>query len=288
MKLTTFRSFILIFILNNIMFLNLLSTEYYPKGKLIIGKISENDYINNKIYDIPNVDSILKIENYLDSIGKFRPYKFGIKIQESMITKDSFTLDTLDDKFILLRYKVVCPLSSSININFEDFYLPDECQIFTYNSDYSSIDGPWANFNTKSINSFATFPVLGDSCYIEISLPKIKYDSLKFTISDIIYGFRKSLIFEQQNILGVGSSSDCNIDANCSDGDEWCKQKNSVVLIQMGGTDNCSGALVNNTNLDYKGYILTAFHCFDYTDPPNELNNLEKNKIQNYSYKFFY
>lgn len=68
MKLTTFRSFIIIFILNNIMILNLLSTEYYPKGKLIIGKISENDYINNKIYDIPNVDSILKIENYLDRI----------------------------------------------------------------------------------------------------------------------------------------------------------------------------------------------------------------------------
>lgn len=283
-----FKAIFLFLFCLNYFSINLFSNDYTPMSQRFEKDIIDKSILPNTKYDSPNLDSIFRHEFYLDSLGINRPYKFGIKIPVKNLNKSNFYIDTLNNGILILRYKIIAIQAKSINIKFENYFLPDSCIISVYNNDKTILDGPWGNFNVKSLKSFSTFPTLGDTSIIEISLPKSKYDSLQFTISDVIYGFRESLIFQNTNSLyyGIGQSQ-CTRDANCSLGDEWCKEKNSVVFLQIEDESSCSGALVNNTNEDFKGYILTAFHCLDY-DSDKILSNDDKNSVLNWSYKFMY
>ncbi len=63
---------------------------------------------------------------------------------------------------------------------------------------------------------------------------------------------------------GFGDAGDCEVHINCSEGDNWQKQKRGVarIILKQGSyTYLCSGTLVNNTKLDGKPYFLTANHC---------------------------
>ena len=60
------------------------------------------------------------------------------------------------------------------------------------------------------------------------------------------------------------SSGSCNIDINCPLGSNWQVEKQAVNLLIINtysGTLECTGSLINNTALDSKPYLLTAYHC---------------------------
>ena len=70
-------------------------------------------------------------------------------------------------------------------------------------------------------------------------------------------------LFENRN-KGFGGSGDCEVDINCSEGEQWKIQKQSVVriLFRIGSQAYwCSGSMINNTENDYTPYLLTADHC---------------------------
>ncbi len=61
-----------------------------------------------------------------------------------------------------------------------------------------------------------------------------------------------------------GSSGNCLLNVNCSEGNNWQDQKRAVVRIltkNNGALLQCSGTIMNNTNEDFTPYILTAEHC---------------------------
>jgi len=49
----------------------------------------------------------------------------------------------------------------------------------------------------------------------------------------------------------------------------------------------CSGSLINNTANDFKGYLLTAFHCLDW-DYSCSLSINEKNAVNNWLFRLQY
>lgn len=61
-----------------------------------------------------------------------------------------------------------------------------------------------------------------------------------------------------------GDSQFCEVNMNCSEGNNYQDVKNSVVRILV-KVDNayfwCTGSLINNTTFDHAPYILTAEHC---------------------------
>lgn len=68
-------------------------------------------------------------------------------------------------------------------------------------------------------------------------------------------------------VQGVTRGSDpCQVDVMCPEGDSWqCERDGAVRLrvTQNGGIYYCSGSMVNNTNLDCRQLMLSAFHCAD-------------------------
>lgn len=91
--------------------------------------------------------------------------------------------------------------------------------------------------------------------------------------------------------LPTTQSGSCNIDANCTEGDDYCREKHSIAIILAPSYrsywGDCTGSLINNTENDYSPYLLTAFHCLDYDDD-NTLSSAEKNNVNSWSFKFGY
>ena len=60
---------------------------------------------------------------------------------------------------------------------------------------------------------------------------------------------------------GYNSSDECQVNANCPEGNAWENQKMSTCRIQIGSGWNvglCSGALINNTLNNCTPYVLSA------------------------------
>lgn len=61
-----------------------------------------------------------------------------------------------------------------------------------------------------------------------------------------------------------GESENCQVNVNCSEGDDFRKIQKSVVRILMKVGNSflwCTGTVMNNTNYDFEPYILSAEHC---------------------------
>ncbi|GAB1417986.1 T9SS type A sorting domain-containing protein [Bacteroidales bacterium] len=73
-------------------------------------------------------------------------------------------------------------------------------------------------------------------------------------------GLLKSVSSQQ----GFGTSGNCEVNVNCSEGSRWQKQKRGVarIVVKHGAAlYYCSGSLVNNVREDHTPYFLTANHC---------------------------
>ena len=76
----------------------------------------------------------------------------------------------------------------------------------------------------------------------------------------------------------IATSGFCEVDVNCSEGDQWDNQKNGVVLLSLKTNSSvvyCSGTLINNTARDCVPYILSADHCVENISD----NNLEQSSV---------
>ena len=72
------------------------------------------------------------------------------------------------------------------------------------------------------------------------------------------------LQLQQSKSQNFGDSENCQVNVNCSEGEDFQNVKRSVVriLAKVGnGFVWCTGSLVNNVRYDYSPYLLTAEHC---------------------------
>jgi hypothetical protein len=77
-----------------------------------------------------------------------------------------------------------------------------------------------------------------------------------------------NMITPLEDELGYSTDADrsgtCQVDVNCSEGDNWRPQIDGVMRISVlngGNSGFCSGSLINNTAEDCTPYVLSAHHC---------------------------
>ena len=108
-----------------------------------------------------------------------------------------------------------------------------------------------------------TWLVQGDKVWIEYYEPLSAFGQGRLHIAKATHGYRNAESYKQAKALN--SSGDCNLDVDCSIGDDWEElkehNKRSAGILLSGGSGFCSGALINNTANDGTPYFLTANHC---------------------------
>jgi lysyl endopeptidase len=192
------------------------------------------------------------------NIRERRVHQFALGFDVNIDLKNESTIDTLDIG-ILYRYQIESPGAFSLNVIFSEYEVPRGAKLFIYNTETGHIIGAFTSNNNQTSKILPTIPVKGDKITVEYFEPLYPDFNGKLRIGEVNHDF---IGFYRQNIEDdFGSSGDCQIDINCSDGDNWQEQKRSVLRIVKEGKSHCTRALINNTNQDGRPYVLTAHHC---------------------------
>ncbi len=107
--------------------------------------------------------------------------------------------------------------------------------------------------------NFVSEPYQGD-----IIIQLVSYSRVKAQLSLTSIALEKQPPASQKKSLDFGDSEFCEVNINCSEGNDYQDVKRAVarILIRVGNFAGwCSGTLVNNTAYDYRSYFLTAEHC---------------------------
>ncbi|MBR1992516.1 MAG: T9SS type A sorting domain-containing protein [Bacteroidales bacterium] len=217
------------------------------------------------------VDSIL-LHNKLYEECQFA-YGFDANINVTDYgTKDSIQIGTL------YRLLLISPGAKSINLIFSKYKVPPGAKLFIYSADGRHIIGAFTSNNNKSCEILPTIPVYGDSIVVEYFEPYFPEFYGQLVIGTINHDF---IGIVSESGLFDDDSGTCHVDVNCSpEGDNWQTEKKAVCEIIINGRIQCSGVLLNNTNMDGTPYFLTANHCIDSQDEANHsifIFNYEKN-----------
>ncbi len=237
-----------------------------------------------------NIDSTKKVS--ADESKKRGILVFGYEYNVNININNSGTVDTLPDGSILWRLRVKSEKAYSLNFIFTNFHLSQGSRLFIYNSDRSVVLGAYTEKNNFINNKFSTELIQGDEVTFEYFEPKNVIGEGRFNISKIVHGFLdviNSPIFKNSEFDNILNWTDCSKNVNCTEGEEWCREKRATVRI-LYSTILWSGVLLNYTSgspVTSGSLVLTAYHGIDLNDD-FIISQAEKNEIENYIFYFSY
>ncbi|MDA8956622.1 T9SS type A sorting domain-containing protein [Flavobacteriales bacterium] len=206
----------------------------------------------------PNLSEI-KIQTDEDAKNG-ESYKFAIMVDSDIDTDNSGVWEDLDDGSRVWRLSIKIEGAKALGLYYDAFRLPSTGELFVYNQDMTQIIGGFTNSNNHSSGLFANELISGD--FLTLEYHQKGEGNPIIHINQVAYCYRGvSDLFE---VRDFDDSDPCQVNANCSESDDWQDIKRSATRISV-RTDNtlgwCSGAFINNTAQDCKPYILSADHC---------------------------
>lgn len=201
----------------------------------------------------------LRAEDVLNDEKGNGPWRFGFNHVTALSPENSGTWASLSNGGKLWLLEIECPDAQTINLTFENSFIPEGNELYVYNSDKSFVLG---KFTQKHLyeGQLGTELVPGQNAVVEyyVAPENLQYGG-RFTIATVTHGYRVVEEFQQK---AFGQAGACNMNVNCPDGANFSNQKRSVVMLVSGSNGFCTGALINNTEYDGKPYVLTANHCY--------------------------
>ena len=204
------------------------------------------------IITMPSVDNnslLSENENY-DS----ESYDFAKEFDCAINVKKSSVVDSISEG-LLYRCAIESPTAFSIHLVFNKFHIPIGAKLFLYDESSEQILGAFTSNNNKESHVFAVAPIFSDRIIIEYFEPYYAEFDGVVEVGQVYHGY----IDISEDIINSLDGT-CEVDINCSEGDDWQTEKKAVCRIIF-GNGTCSGALINNTNYDGTPYFLTANHC---------------------------
>ncbi|MEQ1437849.1 trypsin-like peptidase domain-containing protein [Fontimonas sp. SYSU GA230001] len=164
--------------------------------------------------------------------------------------------DAVDADTLRWRTRVYSATARSVVMEFSRFHLPAGAELWIYDADGSTVQGPYTAAHHNPDGGLWTALVPGETAVIELRVPRAARDEVRLQLGQLGHGYK--------NARDLGDSGACNIDVICPLGDDWRDEIRAAVKLQIpvvGGVGVCSGTLVNNLAENNKPYVLTASHC---------------------------
>lgn len=160
------------------------------------------------------------------------------------------------------RLRITSPGALATELTFADAHIPNGAQLHVLSDDGEERHGGYTAAHVQPDGSLSTDMIRGAACTVEYHEPAAVRGEGRLRMERLLHAYR----FADQ------LSGACNVDVNCSEGAAWQDQRDAVVRVRIvipSGAGFCTGTLVNNTALDCKGYVLTAFHCTEDSQEAN-------------------
>lgn len=203
------------------------------------------------------------------------PHRFGVEQQVDLGLNNAGQWVKLPNGDRLWTLRIHAEEATSLNLVYDDFYLPDGAEFYIYNDDRSQVLGPFTARNNKAHGGFATGIIAGEAITLEYIEPANVLQPGRLHVSTAVLGTEAREASDRGSVqvgqFATASASayvpealPCSINTACHQGG-WRDEINATVKILMGG-DECSGVLLNNVREDERPYILTANHCGGATE----------------------
>lgn len=201
---------------------------------------------------------------------KSRPLNFSVSVPLALDERHG-QWDLAAPGIARWRLRVESEGASSLSLVLSRVRLPQGAAVWFHDGQGRDVQGPFTPQSTALANGKLRLPLVRSStAVLEVLVPVAAQSQLAFGVSEAYHGyraidglFRQGSSGEAKAAIGSDAGS-CNIDAICTEGNNWRDEIRSTVLITVpvtGGESLCSGSLVSNARQDDRALILTANHC---------------------------
>lgn len=187
-------------------------------------------------------------------------YQFAIPVPVELNSSNSGCIIKENDESIWLL-GIKSEGAKSLNLILDPYNLPEGAYIYIYDSKKTTIRGAFTSENNLTSEILPTMPVSGSELILECHFPDGYVPDGAIGVSQVAHDYLGILGNSGSKDNRYGLSQPCNIDINCSQGDNYSDIKRSVCRMIVNGTELCSGVMLNNTNQQNIPYLLTAQHC---------------------------
>lgn len=205
-----------------------------------------------------------------------RPHRFAVANDAAIDAQSAGTWEQAGDRSVW-RYRVKADGAVSLNFGFTRYHLPPSAQLYVYDTARRQVAGPYDARKNEPHGQLWTPVIADDDVVIELNVASAERNQVTLLLGRINQGYRglggSSKGYRQPDLglSGLGgktcspdqiASGTCNMDVAClAEDDPWNKPRHSVGAITLGGTDDCTGSLINNTANDRRMLFVTATHC---------------------------
>lgn len=190
-------------------------------------------------------------------------YLIGTNVPVSMSSETHGTW-TSQDGYVTWRLHLSSPGAQALGVLYHSFRIPTSAAFFVYHPDRNHKSRAYTAADNPGGDAFSTEVIVGESIILEYWAPAWEATRPDIQLEGLTYIFREGHTFRPRNASDNGSSANCHVNVNCSEGNNWQDAKRGVakiIVIDGNAAGLCTGSLVNNTAQDCKNYFLTAQHC---------------------------
>ncbi len=188
------------------------------------------------------------------------------------------------------RLKIKSEGAKSLRFLFDDFWLPENAQLYIYDEHKQYLIGALTSRNNKESRKLGTDLIRHHTVILEYYEPRKVKGQGRFHLHRVDHGYRSESYFFAKDKMGTSilNADTCNININCPQGDDWQDEKRGVVRVTLTGQSGsffCTGSLINNTAQDGQPLVLSANHCIiqnaqNFTDTWVFTFNLESSSCE--------
>lgn len=266
-------------------------TQTFTKGEAQMKgfKVSKK-VLSKKVMDMPKVDVARLMKEDKEMTGEDVPFRFGYGFDTSYTLEDGEWEEIEGGRLWSITFK--SSNAYSLNFVFDNFSLPKGAHLNISNHDETVIYGPVTSNNIPKDGFFLTDLIPDSIATIYLFEPTDQIGKSTLRIKKIVHGYHN--MFTTNDSYGnPGGSANCNVPVE-NKFPEYEKEANAIALILLAdGTSLCSGSLVISTDMSFKPYLLTAFHCINTElegNPPEPtdmtISSSEEYNVNHWAIKF--
>ncbi len=225
--------------------------------------LKQNQLAVNQIIEIPRPDLEDVRQMQLSAKKMHRNMPFGKVFPVELSSKQS-TSQNINESLRSDVLEVSCEGAKGLTVYLSDVFLPIGSKLYVTSHTSNEIYGP---FTEADVLNERLVPSMIKGDHIKIVSVYSRNSRIKPSYVVTELGYNTGDLSKPQEDYGsrdFGDSENCQINVNCSEGDNWRKQQNAVVRVQTRAGNYlgwCTGTLMNNTLQDCTPYVLTADHC---------------------------
>jgi len=245
-----------------------------PEPQSFSGNWRAVDQLQTKQYGALDLDAVAAEDALRETAGN--PHRFAIPHDESLDIRSTGSWEQ-QGELSIWRYRIKADQAASINVGFTRFHVPPSARLYLYDSARKQVAGPYDAKHNEPHAQLWTPVIASSDVIVELNVATAERNQVELVIGRIGQGYRglgshskgySQPDLGQPKLGGKTCSPDqinsgrCNMDVAClAEDDPWNDPRRAVGAIQLNGSDDCTGSLVNNTAGDRRMLFITATHC---------------------------